>query len=412
MARQFSSCLFKQSMIKIELISVFILGTFFLSVLVIGFFNIQYFRKITTVQRAIIHSLANLSEWRDPETGSHLERTRNFSVLLAKTLRKRSRYRKVITDDFIEALYDAVPLHDIGKVGIRDEILLKSSHLEPEELEIMKKHVMIGQDIIQNVIDRFGLESKFLIFSRNLCSCHHEKFDGSGYPEGLSGDAIPFEARIFAICDVYDALGAKRPYKRGLSHMETIEIILPESGKHFDPDVVDAFKECSDRFYEIFEAYKLFDDTYGKLMNVRGKDALKVAWTVDMSIGEATIDAQHKEFITRANALFAGILLGEGKKETLREIDFLRDYAVYHFASEEALMERYEFPDLPVHKSEHELFLRNLQDIKGNARSDSDVSSALVVSVNSKVISWLVTHMIMSDRKFGEYIKSSHCSTL
>jgi putative two-component system response regulator len=407
MGRHFSSSPFKKSMIKLEVISVSIFATFFLSVLVLGVINVRNFWNVDTAQKAIIHSLANLSEWRDPETGSHLERTRNFSVLLAKTLRKRRGLRNVVTDDFIEALYDSVPLHDIGKVGIRDDILLKSARLSPDEFEVMKNHVLIGRDIIQDIIDRFGLSNAFLIVSRNVCYCHHEKYDGTGYPGRLKGDDIPIEARIFAICDVYDALRAKRPYKPGLSHREALETIMADRGRHFDPAVVDALLECSDQFYEIFEVYKLFDDTYGKLMNVRSKDALKIAWTEELSVGDITIDSQHREFIERVNSFFAGVLMGEGKREALRQINFLYDYAVHHFNTEEELMETQGFPDLTSHKSQHEEFLHNLAALKKDIKSSEGVSSTVVVRVNAKVVYWLMDHILETDKKLETYVRSA-----
>ena len=411
MARRFSSSSFKKSMIKLEIVSVSILVTFFLSVLILGFFNVRHLDHVNTAQKAIIHSLANLSEWRDPETGSHLERTRNLSVLLAKTLQRRPRFKKMITDDFIEAVYDAVPLHDIGKVGIHDGILLKSSRLSIAEFDAMKKHVVIGRDIIQDIIDRFRLSSKFLTVSRNICYHHHEKYDGSGYPEGLRGEDIPLEARIFAICDVYDALRAKRPYKPGLSHEETVGTIVPDKGRHFDPDVVDAFVECSSEFYEIFEAYKLFDNTYGKLMNARSKDALKIAWSEDLSVGSELIDSQHMEFISRVNTLFAGIVLGEGKRETVDEINFLHDYADHHFRTEERIMEEHKFPDLTAHKSQHELFFRNLLSIRDAVKSADGITSSVVVQINAKVVDWLMTHIMKSDKKLWEYIRGTNAAT-
>ncbi|MDA8432629.1 MAG: bacteriohemerythrin [Nitrospiraceae bacterium] len=404
MAQRFSSSPFKASMIKLETVSVGILAVFFLSVLVIGFFNVRHLRSVNTVQKAIIHSLANLSEWRDPETGSHLERTRSFCVLLAKTLRENPRYERTITDDFIEALYDAVPLHDIGKVGIRDDILLKPSRLSREEFDSMKQHVSIGRDIIQDIIDRFRLRSRFLVVSKNICHYHHEKYDGSGYPDGLRGDAIPLEARIFAICDVYDALRAKRPYKEGLTHRQAVDIIVPDKGRHFDPDVVEAFVACGDRMNEIFQVYKLFDDSYGKMMGLRTADALKIQWTADLAVGFSVIDAQHREFVERVNALFSSIALGEGRKETLRAMKFLHEYAVHHFATEEQIMERHEYPRLAAHKAEHAAFLRNLLSLRKEVSSEEDISSAHVVMVNAKVVDWIVGHIITSDKRFGDFL--------
>jgi hemerythrin len=321
-------------------------------------------------------------------------------------LRKRPKFRRVITAGFIAALSDAVPLHDIGKVGIRDDILLKSAALSREEFVTMKSHVLIGRDIIQDIIARFRLDSAFLVVSKNICYYHHERYDGSGYPEGLRGNDIPLEARIFAICDVYDALRAKRPYKPGMTHEEAVETIIPERGRHFDPEVVDAFLECGDRFHEIFEAYRLFDSTYGRLMNTRSKDALKIAWSEDLSVGDGMIDSQHVEFIDRVNSLFAAILAGEGRREALREITFLHDYAVRHFRMEEGIMELHHFPEIERHKREHEEFLRTLSTIRKDVKSADDISSELVVTVNAKVVNWLVNHVIRSDKTLGEYVRA------
>ena len=411
MAQRFSSSPFKASMLRLEAAAVGILVVFFLSVLVIGFFNVRHLRTVNTVQKAIIHSLANLSEWRDPETGSHLERTRSFCVLLAKTLRNNPRYSGLITADYIEALYDAVPLHDIGKVGIRDDVLLKKGRLTAEEFGSMKQHVMIGRDIIQDIMDRFRLRSRFLEASRNICHYHHERYDGSGYPEGLCGEAIPLEARIFAICDVYDALRSKRPYKAGLTHRETMETIVPDRGRHFDPDVVDAFIACNERFYEIFEVYRLFDESYGRMMNIRSKDALKIKWTDDLEVGVPVIDSQHMEFIDRVNSLFAGIVLGEGKRAAIRELHFLHQYAVYHFVTEEKIMKQHGYPHLDHQRVEHAAFLANLLSLQGEMKSVEEISSDQVVLVNAKVVEWLVDHIIKSDRKFGDYLKQpSHAA--
>jgi len=171
-------------------------------------------------------------------------------------LSKDKKYRKLITNEFIEDLYDAAPLHDIGKVGIRDAILLKESKLTNEEYEEIKKHVKIGKQILQNTIDKFKLKQLFFIMGRNICAYHHEKYNGKGYPEGLKGQEIPLEARIFTLCDAYDAIRSKRPYKNELSHEEAVKRIKSDSGEHFDPDIVDAFLKCEKEFLKIDNAYK------------------------------------------------------------------------------------------------------------------------------------------------------------
>mgnify|MGYP001588985758 FL=1 len=166
-------------------------------------------------------------------------------------MRRNKKYRKLITTEFIEDISDAATLHDIGKVGIRDSILLKESPLTHEEYEEMKEHVRIGKQVLQDAIDKFKLKQTFLIMGRNICAYHHEKYNGKGYPEGLKGQEIPLEARIFALCDVYDAIRSKRSYKDALSHEEAVERIKSDSGKHFDPDIVDAFLKIEKKFAQI-----------------------------------------------------------------------------------------------------------------------------------------------------------------
>ncbi|MCP2597313.1 HD domain-containing protein, partial [Candidatus Aminicenantes bacterium AC-335-G13] len=241
---------------KLIFISVIILILFLCLIMVISYINISRFKELIGAQRAIISSLAELTEGRDPETGRHLERTRNYCVVLANQLRKNKKYRKIITDEFIEDLYEASPLHDIGKVGIPDAILLKEGKLTREEFEEMKKHVTIGKKVLQHAIDTFKLKQSFFIIGRNICAYHHEKYNGQGYPEGLKREKIPLEARIFALCDAYDAIRSKRPYKKELSHEEAIKRIKADCGKHFDPDIVDAFLKCEREFLRISETYK------------------------------------------------------------------------------------------------------------------------------------------------------------
>ena len=246
----------KVALQRLILSSIIILTLFLCLILIIGYINFSRFRELIGAQKAIISSLAGLTEGRDPETGRHLERTRNYSVVLAKQLRKDKKYRKLITNEFVEDLYDAAPLHDIGKVGIRDAILLKESTLTNEEYEEMKQHVQIGKQVLQNVIDRFKLKQSFFIVGRNICAYHHEKYNGKGYLEGLKGQEISLEVRIFALCDAYDAIRSKRPYKDELSHEEALRRIKSDSGEHFDPDIVDAFLKCEKEFLKVSDTYK------------------------------------------------------------------------------------------------------------------------------------------------------------
>lgn len=214
---------------------------FFSLVLGIGYSAHVKIREKVLAQKAMIYSLIRLTDRRDHETGEHLERTQNYCRIIAKYLRKNRRYRKIITNQFIEEIYDASPLHDIGKVAIRDAILLKEGKLSDEEFDEMKTHVKIGSQIFDDIIHKFKIHHPLILMCRNICKYHHEKYNGKGYLNGLQGNEIPLEARIFALADVYDALRSQRPYKQAMSHEKTLEAILMEKGKHFDPAVVDAF---------------------------------------------------------------------------------------------------------------------------------------------------------------------------
>jgi response regulator RpfG family c-di-GMP phosphodiesterase len=189
---------------------------------------------------AIILAMAKLAENRDPETGAHLERVQVYCRMLSETLAQTPKYATQIDDEFIWAIFRSAPLHDIGKVGIPDHILLKAGRLTPQEFEVMKTHTTIGGSTIRSLVQR-GRGQKLLEMGMEIAQCHHERFDGRGYPAGLKGEEIPLPARILALADVYDALTSKRVYKPAMSHEESAAIIREDSGRHFDPDVVDAF---------------------------------------------------------------------------------------------------------------------------------------------------------------------------
>ncbi|AFM42779.1 response regulator containing a CheY-like receiver domain and an HD-GYP domain [Desulfosporosinus acidiphilus SJ4] len=215
------------------------------------FMNFSIFKKLFSTQKAIVFSLATLAEGRDPETGMHLERSRDYAIILAQQLRTHKQYEKIITSEFIDNLYYAATLHDIGKVAIPDAILLKNGKLTDEEYTEMKKHVLTGKNILKETIDKYDLTESFLEMGMNICAYHHEKFNGKGYPEGLKGQEIPIEARIFALCDAYDAIRSKRSYKEGLSHQEAKDRIVADKNQHFDPEVVEAFLECEEKLVVI-----------------------------------------------------------------------------------------------------------------------------------------------------------------
>lgn len=205
-------------------------------------------RELSAIQDVTILAMASLAETRDNETGNHIRRTQLYVRELASCLRGHPRFVRYLTEHNIDMLFKSAPLHDIGKVGIPDRILLKPGRFEPEEFEIMKTHCQLGRDAIQHAEDQLGLEVDFLKCAKEIAYSHQEKWDGSGYPEGLAGDAIPISARLMAVADVYDALISRRVYKEGMPHEKAIDIIVAGRGTHFDPDMVDAFVEIAEVF--------------------------------------------------------------------------------------------------------------------------------------------------------------------
>ena len=217
-------------------------------------------RELAAIQDVTILAMASLAETRDNDTGNHIRRTQNYIKVLAEHLQAHERFRHFLTDRNIDMLYKSAPLHDIGKVGIPDRILLKPGRFEPHEMEIMKTHCKLGRDAIQHAEDQLGLEVEFLKFAKEIAYGHQEKWDGSGYPEGLAGDAIPISARLMAVADVYDALISRRVYKEGMPHEKAVSIITEGRGSHFDPDIVDAFVQLAAQFQDIALRFADSDD--------------------------------------------------------------------------------------------------------------------------------------------------------
>ncbi|MCP4596999.1 HD domain-containing phosphohydrolase [Neptuniibacter sp.] len=210
----------------------------------------QRTEELCITRDASILGLASLAETRDNETGGHILRTQNYVRVLAEYMSKQDKYQAVLDNATIDLLYKSAPLHDVGKVGIPDSILLKPGKLTDEEFAIMKQHPQIGADALQVAEDQLGSNS-FLQIAREISLTHHEKWDGKGYPNGLKGDEIPLSGRLMAVADVYDALISKRVYKPAFSHDKAKSIILEGEGNHFDPDVIAAFLAVEDQFVAI-----------------------------------------------------------------------------------------------------------------------------------------------------------------
>lgn len=221
-------------------------------------------QQVIASQSATITALCSLTEVRDNETGGHIRRTQNYVRVLAEHLREHPRFRHELDDDSIDQLFKSAPLHDVGKVAIPDAILLKQGKLTEQEWEIMKRHPVYGRDAIAQAERELGGQAgSFLRFAREIAHCHHEKWDGSGYPQGLAGDAIPISARLMAVADVYDALMSRRTYKAAFTHEQAMTIITAERGRHFDPDVVDALGMLTEVCRDIAHLYRDDDAAYG-----------------------------------------------------------------------------------------------------------------------------------------------------
>jgi putative two-component system response regulator len=211
--------------------------------------------EIGMIQDVTMIAMGSLAETRDNETGNHIRRTQNYIKILAERLMGHPRFADALSERTVELLYKSAPLHDIGKVGIPDGILKKPGKLDPSEFETMKTHTSLGRDAILAAESRLDSPTSFLAIAREIAWSHHEKWDGSGYPRGLSGDAIPFPGRLMAIPDVYDALISKRVYKPPFSHEESMALIRAGSGSQFDPDIVAAFDDLEEEVKKIAGAF-------------------------------------------------------------------------------------------------------------------------------------------------------------
>jgi len=212
-------------------------------------------REITAIQDVTILTLASLAETRDSDTGNHIRRTQHYVNELANKLKDHPRFKDHLDEARIAMLVKSAPLHDIGKVGIPDRILMKPGRFTAEEFEIMKTHTTLGRDAIAHAEEALGIPVAFLACAKEIAYGHQEKWDGSGYPEGIEGDHIPVSARLMAVADVYDALISRRVYKDGMPHEKAVGVIREGRGSHFDPDIVDAFLALETEFLAIAARY-------------------------------------------------------------------------------------------------------------------------------------------------------------
>lgn len=217
-------------------------------------------QEVVAIQDVTIMAMASLAETRDSDTGNHILRTQHYVKALAEHLRTKPKYAGQVSDEWVHLVFKSAPLHDIGKVGIPDRILLKPGKLTDDEFEIMKTHTSLGRDAIEHAEKQLGKKVDFLSMAKEIALSHQEKWDGSGYPDGLKGEAIPLSARLMAMADVFDALISRRVYKEPMPSQDAFELMIKGKGKHFDPELVDAFLEIKDQFLEIAERFKDSDE--------------------------------------------------------------------------------------------------------------------------------------------------------
>lgn len=200
-------------------------------------------------------ALASLAETRDSDTGKHILRVQHYVRALVQRVQGNPRFAAILTEPYIGLLMQSMPLYDMGTICVPDRILLKPGRLTPAEFEIMKTHTTLAHEALAQAEQTLGYCAPLLQLVKELAFCHHEKWDGSGYPQGLSGDQIALSARLLAVADVYDALISERVYKSGVPHDQAVAIIFQGRASHFDPDLVDAFIEIQDEFQAIAERY-------------------------------------------------------------------------------------------------------------------------------------------------------------
>ncbi|HEC16794.1 MAG TPA: bacteriohemerythrin [Sedimenticola sp.] len=343
--------------------------------------------RLQKAQLDILHKLVAASEFRDNETGEHIKRMSQYSVVIGR--------RIGLGDDQLELLEQSAPMHDIGKVGIADEILLKPGRLTAEEFTAMQQHTLIGARILSG-------SHPLIEASRQIALSHHEKWDGSGYPKGLAGEDIPLFGRICALADVFDALTTKRPYKDAWPLEKALSCIKEDAGTHFDPALVDALL---DSLPEILEIKALYDEgneggDRKKILEQKPVSNEILTWRDSLSVGVDFMDHQHQYLINLINRIHLAI----EQLDTREIVDTLLDmnaYAEVHFAEEEELMRRHRYPGLDAHIRLHQGFIRQAEAFLNDLET---APLATTSEVSRYLIDWLVEHIQKHDSRYGRFI--------
>ena len=330
------------------------------------------------------------SEFRDTETGMHIKRMTEYAVAIGRQLGLPGRS--------LSLLRQGAPMHDIGKIGIPDAILLKNGPLTKDEFEVMKTHTRIGAELLKGV-------SEYLHAAREIALSHHERWDGSGYPNGLRGGEIPLFGRICAIADVFDALTSNRPYKQKWPIKKAFEYIADNAGVQFDPELVESFFAARG---EILRINAIYQDEIIESDNILHADHGDggggwMAWDESLSVGIDVIDSQHKYLINLTNDVYSKTMSNEGASVVIPAIKQMMEYSDIHFSQEEKIMREVGYPDLERHKEQHRGFVE-----KQNYFRECIKSHPLVVSneISFFLRDWLTRHIKMEDTRIRDYVTS------
>jgi len=338
-----------------------------------------------------IRSLGVASEYRDNETGLHIMRMTNYAQVIAKALGLPTEQR--------ELLYVAAPMHDVGKIGIADAVLLKPGKLTSEEFDVMKTHTNIGVTILTG-------NDALIAAARDIAGSHHERWDGKGYPNGLSGNNIPILARVCAVADVFDALTSSRPYKKAWAVEDAVNLVVSESGGYFDPEIVAAFNTAMPEILRIRELYR--DDIIDpkqilRLPPLEMRENAWIPWDESLSVGIDIIDEHHRYLFDLINDLFEVVTGKRGAREVARVIKALDAYAKVHFRSEELMMKHYDFEGVDRQEHQHHAFEAKINEFYEELYANPLVAQFDVLSY---LRAWLVTHIKVEDAQLRSLVSA------
>jgi hemerythrin-like metal-binding protein len=335
----------------------------------------------------MINTIARVGEANDEYTGGHIRKVGEYCSVIARGLG--------LDESFVRMIGMQATLHDIGKVNTPIYVLRKPDKLSDEEFEIVKKHPLLGAEMIG--------EHPALSMAKNIALYHHERWDGSGYPYKLKGEAIPLESRIANLADQYDVLRTGRIYKKAFDHETACKIILEGDGRtmphHFDPKVLNVFRQTAPLFEKIYQKYVNFS-----IEKAETTGEVAFEWTAELSVGVEDIDNQHKELILINRKLFDIVNRKESLQHVGMAVDFLREYIIDHFQMEELYMEKYGYPDIEKHKSQHQEFINDFKTYE-NIYYENIVEPHMVLELKILINNWLVSHVAKTDKDMGKFLK-------